>query len=108
MIVHDSLAPEGVMATIVLVDDDDGLRQALAIRLRASGFQVFAADGPETAMRLVLRHKPDVLVLDIEMPGYTGLEFHECLQLSDRARSVSVLYLTGSDSESYRLRAANQ
>src|SRR6185503_9584338 len=96
------------MQTIVVVDDDDALRQALSIRLRAAGFEVLSSEHPDSALKLVLHHKPALLVLDIEMPGYTGLEFHECLQLSNRGRSIPVLYLTGRDSSSYRLRASKQ
>lgn len=96
------------MPTVIVVDDDEAIRKALSIRLGTAGFSVITCEHPHAAQPLVLHHRPDLLVLDIEMPRYSGLEFHECLAFSSRGRSIPVLYLTGKDGWDYRLRARKQ
>ena len=86
------------MPTITIVDDDAHLREALALRLRAAGFEVFEAESPATAQPLLLHNPPDLILLDIDMPHYSGLEFHECLKLSPRTRDIPVVYLSGCNS----------
>ncbi|MGA6152815.1 response regulator [Stenotrophomonas sp. NPDC087984] len=63
------------MTTIVLADDEALLRKALAALLPLEGdiaVRAEAADG-EDAVRATLRYRPDVLVIDLEMPGVDGL-----------------------------------
>ena len=63
------------MTTVVLADDEVLLRKALAALLPTEGeITVLAeAEDGETAVQAVLRHQPDVLVIDLEMPGLDGL-----------------------------------
>jgi len=57
---------------ILVVDDDEHLREALAKILEHEGHTVLqAADGP-TAVRMTMEHRPDLLVLDYMMPGMNG------------------------------------
>lgn len=83
------------MATLMIIDDDAGLRQSLSIRLRAAGFEVLAAAHPDAALSTILRVQPDLLLLDINMPHYSGLDFHQCLQVTERGRDIPIIYLSG-------------
>jgi DNA-binding response OmpR family regulator len=66
-------------ATILVVDDEERLRELLRGYLAQAGFKVLqAADGPQ-ALALVRAHNPDLLVLDLMLPGLDGLEV--CRQL---------------------------
>jgi two-component system alkaline phosphatase synthesis response regulator PhoP len=66
-------------ATILVVDDEERLRELLQGYLAQAGFRVLqAADGPQ-ALELVRAHNPDLLVLDLMLPGLDGLEV--CRQL---------------------------
>jgi len=81
---------------VVVVEDEETLASAIAARLRAEGFRVeVAADGPN-GVALVERVKPDLVVLDVMLPGLDGLEVCRVIQ---RERPVPVLMLTARDSE---------
>lgn len=92
---------------ILIVDDDKWLTQRLSYVLHGAGCLVFVAHDAESATRVALRERPDVILLEVELPRYSGLEFHECLQYADRGRDIPVIYVTGNDSPVLR-RAANQ
>lgn len=63
------------MAKILLVEDDNEIRNLYGFSLRQNGFEVFeAADGAVAAKQLDA-HKPDVILLDMLMPGISGLDF---------------------------------
>lgn len=86
------------MHRIMIVDDDAQLRAALSVRLRRAGFEVSDSGSPETAAQEILHQPPDLILLDIDMPHYNGLDFHECLKFSDRGRRIPVVYLSGHNS----------
>jgi DNA-binding response OmpR family regulator len=90
---------------ILVVDDDRPSTLALSVRLRAAGYEVLTAHDAEAASRLALRQRPDLMLLDIDMPHYSGLELHECLQFSERGRKIPVVYVSGDDSLSNRMLA---
>ena len=87
----------GTPATTVLVVEDEPLiNQAVGDRLRAEGHTVVSAyDGPG-AVAAYEEHQPDLVVLDVMLPGYDGLEVCRRIQQS---RPVPVLMLTARDDE---------
>jgi len=81
---------------ILVVEDERAIADAVADRLRAEGFRVdVAGDGPSAVM-LAARIQPDLVVLDIMLPGFDGLEVCRRIQAS---RPVPVLMLTARDDE---------
>jgi two-component system KDP operon response regulator KdpE len=58
---------------ILVIDDETGLRRGLGISLRARGFDVDLADTGEVGLRLAEERRPDVIVLDLGLPGIDGL-----------------------------------
>ncbi|MDM7856615.1 response regulator transcription factor [Cellulomonas alba] len=89
--------PRGPSATTVLVvEDEPAIAQAIVHRLSAEGWRVQAAhDGP-TGVALASRLQPDVVVLDVMLPGIDGLEVCRRIQAE---RPVPVLMLTARDDE---------
>jgi DNA-binding response OmpR family regulator len=82
--------------TVVVVEDEESIAAAVAARLRSEGFQVeIAYDGP-SGVDLVEQVRPDLVVLDLMLPGFDGLEVCRRIQ---RQRPVPVLMLTARDSE---------
>lgn len=62
---------------ILVVDDEPGLRRALATNLRARGYLVDVAESGEHALTLAADHHPDLVVLDLGLPGIDGIEVIE-------------------------------
>ncbi len=62
------------MTRVLVVDDERQILRALGINLRARGYEVYLAEDGETALRLTARHRPDVIILDLGLPGIDGLE----------------------------------
>jgi DNA-binding response OmpR family regulator len=84
------------VARVVIIEDEETIASAVAARLRSEGFTVeVAADGP-SGVDLVERVKPDLVVLDLMLPGFDGLEVCRRIQ---KDRPVPVLMLTARDSE---------
>jgi DNA-binding response OmpR family regulator len=88
------------MARIVVVDDEEELAAAVAARLRSDGHLVDVAhDGPG-AVDLVAAVQPDLVILDLMLPGFDGLEVCRRIQ---RDRPVPVIMLTARGSETDRV-----
>src|SRR4051794_36542758 len=84
------------MPLVVVVEDEIPIADAVAARLRSEGFDVDVAhDGP-SGVELVQRRQPDLVVLDLMLPGFDGLEVCRRIQ---RDRPVPVLMLTARDDE---------
>ena len=59
---------------VLVCDDEPQIRRALGVNLRARGYQVDLAETGEEALELAARHHPDVVVLDLGLPGIDGVE----------------------------------
>ncbi len=62
------------MTTILIVDDEPQLRRALRVNLQARGFEVQEAADGETALRVAAVRRPDLALVDLGLPGISGLE----------------------------------
>jgi DNA-binding response OmpR family regulator len=84
------------MRTILVVEDEEAIAEAVRARLDSEGYSVrLAADGPE-ALQAVAEHTPDLVVLDLMLPGMDGLEV--CQEIQKR-EWVPVLMLTARTDE---------
>ena len=81
------------LPSILLVDDDEVLRERLATAIRARGYEVRTAGNSDEAMREVAKESPEMAVLDLRMPGGSGIEVLRELKRQDP--STRVLMLTG-------------
>ncbi|MDP9294963.1 MAG: response regulator, partial [Actinomycetota bacterium] len=79
-----------------VIEDEDVIAAAVAARLRAEGFAVETASDGTAGVALCDRLRPDLVILDLMLPGIDGLEVCRRVQ---RARPVPVLMLTARDAE---------
>ncbi|WP_433292489.1 response regulator transcription factor [Actinoplanes sp. CA-030573] len=83
--------------TILVADDDELVREVIAFKLRAAGYRpILAADGA-SALDLVRRELPDMVILDVAMPGLDGLSVCYELHSSAATAQIPVLMLSGRD-----------
>src|SRR3954471_24037612 len=78
-------------ASVLLVDDDDGIRTSLRMALEDHGYQVREAADAETALERVKEQSPDVVVLDLMLPGMDGFE---CCRQLRRLSDIPVLIVS--------------
>ena len=81
---------------ILLVDDDPALRTLLRTTFEVADVDVSEADGADAARRRIRAARPDVIVLDVHMPGTSGLELCEELKADPATSAIPVILLTGS------------
>ncbi|MEG4852840.1 response regulator [Microcoleus sp. B5-D4] len=90
-------------AKVMVVDDDVHLLAALQVILKPWGFQVTTLDDPEKFWEVLETTCPDLLILDVEMPGYSGIELCLAVRNDLRWSKLPVLFLTAhSESEIVR------
>jgi response regulator RpfG family c-di-GMP phosphodiesterase len=82
---------------ILLVDDDPALRTLLKTTFEVADVAVVEAEDAATARRKIRGARPDVIVLDINMPGTTGLELCAELKAAPATREIPIVLLTGSE-----------
>jgi two-component system response regulator RegA len=90
------LPPEGESPSLLIVDDDRVLRERLARAFRDRGFEVRTAEDYDSAMALAREDSPEMAVVDLRMPGRSGLELVRDLKELDPATHVVVLTGYGS------------
>jgi two-component system response regulator PrrA len=86
---------EPEMATILVVDDDEGVTQTFARMLRLEGFEVRTAMNAETGLREAEKIHPDAIILDLRMPLLDGLGFLRRLRAREEQRQTPVAIVTG-------------
>ncbi len=84
---------------ILLADDDELLLKALTIRLEKLNVEVFTATDGYTSLARATELKPDLLILDVNMPAGDGFSVQERLRNDPVLRDIPVIYLTGDQSE---------
>jgi two-component system KDP operon response regulator KdpE len=85
---------------ILVVDDEPQIRRALGLNLRARRFEVVFADSGEAAVQATVVEHPDLVLLDLGLPGMSGIEVIESL----RTRSgAPIIVLTARDDSASRL-----
>ena len=89
--------------TVLAVDDDPGALSALADALGTLGFEVVQAADGATALELARQQLPDVILLDVQMPGMDGFGVCRQLKAQPNLLLVPVVFLTGHGSRKARL-----
>ena len=87
------------MARILIVDDNQAMVEALSIVVGSRGHDAQTALGGEEALSLVENDMPDVMLLDLNMPGLDGFETLDRLRMMPGGKDLPVLIITALDDE---------
>lgn len=90
----NEMSPVG--ARVLVVEDEPTLLETLEYNLRRQGYTVYTATDGRTALAMARQHRPDLIILDIMLPGIDGFEVCRILR---REMSVPILMLTARDEE---------
>lgn len=82
------------MAKILLVEDDNNLREIYEARLQAEGYQIVSANDGEAALVVAKNEKPDLVISDVMMPKISGFEMLDILRNTEGLQDVKVIMLT--------------
>jgi FixJ family two-component response regulator len=96
----DAAVIPGPHLSIVVVEDDAGMKRAIERLLRAAGFQPVSFASAEDLLQTEAANSAACLVLDIHLPGLSGLELGRLLVASGRAKPL--VFITGQDEPSLR------
>ena len=83
--------------TILIVEDEPGIRLSLSDELESAGYQVFTAENGEKALAAAGREKPDLIILDLMLPVLDGYEV--CKRLRMKGDRTPIIMLTVKDKE---------
>ncbi len=84
-------------ASILVVDDDENIRELLRMHLSAAGYDVHVAQDAISAGYMVLRSPPDLIISDVNMPHMDGFEFIAALKADKSLPHIPVIFLTSME-----------
>src|SRR5580698_4901854 len=84
---------------ILLVDDDPGVHLVIVPVLSKAGYYAVSAKNGEQALHLALNERPDLIILDVIMPGIKGRDLCKKIKAYDVLKDIAVVFLTAKDSE---------
>lgn len=93
------------MQSVLVVEDDKRISLALTMRLRSMGYQVDSAADAVYAMNAAVRCKPEVVLLDINLPGGDGFVVADRMRASMDLAGVPIVFITASKDPKIRSRA---
>ena len=83
------------MPLALVVDDEDSIRELIEVTLQLEGYRTVGAADGATALELARQERPDVVTLDIMMPGMTGWEVASALGRDPLTRDVPIVVVSG-------------
>ncbi len=84
---------------ILIVDDDRQVSLALSVRLKAAGYDVDVAGDGESGLKKLAAAAPDVVLLDMRMPGIDGLEVMRQMKREPRLADIPVIFVSANAQE---------
>ena len=88
------MAAKGKTHKILVADDDPEILGMLSLRLQKRGYDVIEASDGEQTLEAARAQKPDLIVLDVMMPGKNGWEVARILRHDDSTRDIGIIMLT--------------
>lgn len=82
------------MAKILVMDDDECMRELMRLHLVNAGYEVILAEDAVVAGHMLVKHQPNLILADIEMPFMDGLEFVQAVKSDPALSSIPVIFVT--------------
>ncbi|HZQ75413.1 MAG TPA: response regulator [Burkholderiales bacterium] len=89
-------------ARILIVDDDESIRQLLRLHLTSAGYDVTVAEDAIAGGYAVLRGAPDLIITDVNMPHMDGFQFVKALRSDKTLPAIPVIFLTSVEEGDHR------
>jgi signal transduction histidine kinase/DNA-binding response OmpR family regulator len=106
-IVADVRDPADEPACVLIVDDERHNRELLEIMLKPEGFVLLSAANGEEALALIARQPPDLILLDVMMPGMSGYDVAAKIKSDPATKNIPVIMLTALDDRNARMLGLN-
>ena len=84
--------------TVMLVDDEPDLIRATSFRLKHAGYQVLCLSEGKSALESLKNNKPDLVILDIHLPGMSGYEICQTIKSDDMLKHIPVIFFSATSS----------
>jgi two-component system response regulator FixJ len=97
---------KAIVSLVGIVDDDESVRESISSLLRSAGYKTAVFESAEAFLNSSRFREPDCLLLDIRMPGLSGLELQS--QLQDMKCMTPVIFVTAHTSDDLRTQALQQ
>ena len=92
------------MTKLMVVEDDNSLREIYCIRLTAEGYDIVSAGDGEEALAVAVKEKPDLILSDVMMPKISGFDMLDILRQTPETMNIHVIMMTALSSEDQRAR----
>jgi two-component system phosphate regulon response regulator PhoB len=86
--------------TILIVDDEEDIIELIQYNLKNEGYSILTAEAGEQAIKIAKQARPDLIVLDLMLPGMDGLEVTRYLRSNEQTRDLPIVILTAKGEES--------
>lgn len=93
------------MAKIMLVEDDNNLREIYEARLLAEGYEIISAKDGEEALAVAVKEKPDLIISDVMMPKISGFDMLDILRSTPETKDTKVIMMTALSQAEDKARA---
>jgi CheY-like chemotaxis protein len=93
------------MAKIMLVEDDNNLREIYEARLAAEGYEIVSAQDGEEALALAVKERPDLIIADIMMPKVSGFDMLDILRSTPETKHCKIIMMTALSQAEDKARA---
>ncbi|HEY5896147.1 MAG TPA: response regulator [Burkholderiales bacterium] len=84
-------------ASIMVIDDDQSMRELVRLHLSNAGYEVRIAEDAVVGGRMLLERAPDLIICDVDMPYMSGYDFVAALRTDATKRDIPVVFLTVKD-----------
>jgi len=87
------------MGRILIIDDEEDIREILFYYLQKEGYQVLQASNGREGIEMAIAHKPDLVLLDVMMPEMDGIEVCQTLRENSKTKDVRICFLTARNED---------